>query len=92
VSPVKERMEMGMSLYRVDPLDPVSRAPMRHISVGDELGTALGDLLSLGEELGVSLGANVPFVGVDVGRALGTDVGVPLGSLLGRDDGDDDGS
>lgn len=75
MSPVKETMEIGMSLYGVDLFDPVSRGPMMHKSVGDELGTALGDLLSLGEELGVSLGDNLPSVGVDVGRMLGTELG-----------------
>jgi hypothetical protein len=58
VSPSKFSMLIGISRYSVLPSEPISLAPIIHISVGAELGEPLGDVLgvALGVELGNELG------------------------------------
>jgi hypothetical protein len=54
LSPVEDTIEIGMSLYEVVPLEPVSRG--MHLSGGDELGTMVGVAL-LGTLLGYEVGS-----------------------------------
>jgi hypothetical protein len=94
-SPPKWLMVIGTSRYSVSPSEPISLAPIKHVSwlgglLGVELGRALG--VPLGTVLGDALGADVGLeVGEDLGVMVGAELGFALGGTVGPEVGKEDG-